>query len=135
MKKKFNCLMLTSTLVCNSWVMIMDFKIFDTPVNPISTRLCPPQYYQPPQIFRPCDGPVQALQILTNDDEVENWSLSSFLLAVFIIEISYYFTTVYYGVVVSSLNSQQAFRVQIPSAPFHYKKLYLKLQRYIVLKT
>ena len=25
---------------------------------------------------------LQALQILTNDDEVENWSLSSFLLAV-----------------------------------------------------
>ena len=25
---------------------------------------------------------IQALQILTNDDEVENWSLSSFLLAV-----------------------------------------------------
>ena len=20
-------------------------------------RLCPPQYYKPPQIFRPCDGP------------------------------------------------------------------------------
>ena len=28
---------------------------------------------------------VQALQILTNDDEVENWSLSSFLLAVIIL--------------------------------------------------
>ena len=25
---------------------------------------------------------LQALQILTNEDEVENWSLSSFLLAV-----------------------------------------------------
>ena len=36
--------------------------IFDRSVNPISTRgggrLCPPLYYQPPQIFRPCDGPV-----------------------------------------------------------------------------
>ena len=21
-------------------------------------RLCPPQYYQPPKIFRPCDGPA-----------------------------------------------------------------------------
>ena len=20
-------------------------------------RLCPPQYYEPPRIFRPCDGP------------------------------------------------------------------------------
>ena len=29
---------------------------------------------------------LQALQILTNDDEVENWSLSSFLLAVLIIQ-------------------------------------------------
>ena len=28
------------------------------------------------------DSQLQALQILTNDDEVENWSLSSFLLAV-----------------------------------------------------
>ena len=30
-------------------------------INPISTqggRLCPPQYYKPPQIFRPCDGPA-----------------------------------------------------------------------------
>ena len=26
---------------------------------------------------------LQALQILTNDDEVKNWSLSSFVLAVF----------------------------------------------------
>ena len=35
--------------------------IFDRSVNPISTRggrLCPPQYYQPSRIFRPCDGPV-----------------------------------------------------------------------------
>ena len=28
------------------------------------------------------DSQLQALQILTNDDEVQNWSLSSFLLAV-----------------------------------------------------
>ena len=36
-------------------------QVFDRSVNPISTmgdRLCPPQYYQPPRIFRPCDGPV-----------------------------------------------------------------------------
>ena len=34
--------------------------VFGQSVNPISTRggkLCPPQYYQPPRIFRPCDGP------------------------------------------------------------------------------
>ena len=37
--------------------------IFDRWVNPISTRggwLCPPQYYQLPQIFRPCVGPASA---------------------------------------------------------------------------
>ena len=34
---------------------------FGRSVNPISTRgvrLYPPQYYQPPRNFRPCDGPV-----------------------------------------------------------------------------
>ena len=34
--------------------------VFGQTVNPISTRgdrLCPPQYYEPPRIFRPCDGP------------------------------------------------------------------------------
>ena len=33
---------------------------FDRPVNPISTRgdrLCPPNYYCCPRIFRPSDGP------------------------------------------------------------------------------
>ena len=38
--------------------------VFDRSVNPISTRggwLCPPQYYQPPRIFRPCDGPALGL--------------------------------------------------------------------------
>ena len=35
--------------------------VFSRTVNPISTRgsrLCPPQYYEPPRIFRPCDGAV-----------------------------------------------------------------------------
>ena len=35
--------------------------VFSRTVKPISTRgsrLCPPQYYEPPRIFRPCDGPV-----------------------------------------------------------------------------
>ena len=35
--------------------------VFGKTVNPISTRgdrLCPPQYYEPPRIFRPCDGPA-----------------------------------------------------------------------------
>ena len=34
---------------------------FGRSVNPISTRgghIIPTQYYVPPQIFRPCDGPV-----------------------------------------------------------------------------
>jgi hypothetical protein len=31
---------------------------------------------------------LQALQILTNDDEVENWSLSSFLLAVLLVLVN-----------------------------------------------
>ena len=37
--------------------------IFGRSVNPISTRgsrLCPPKYYEPPRIFRPCDGPASA---------------------------------------------------------------------------
>jgi hypothetical protein len=36
--------------------------VFGRTVNPISTRgsrLCPPQYYEPPRIFRPCDGPAK----------------------------------------------------------------------------
>ena len=36
--------------------------VFSRTVNPyISSRgdrLCPPQYYEPPRIFRPCDGPA-----------------------------------------------------------------------------
>ena len=35
--------------------------VFGQSVNSILTRggkLCPSQYYQPPRIFRPCDGPV-----------------------------------------------------------------------------
>ena len=35
--------------------------VFSRTVNPISTRgsrLFPPQYYEPPWIFRPCDGPA-----------------------------------------------------------------------------
>ena len=45
---------------------------FGQTVNPISTRggrLYPPQYYQPPRIFRPCDGPeVTYLEIEINQE-------------------------------------------------------------------
>ena len=41
------------------------------------------QWYKAPKVQKyALNSQLQALQILTNDDEVENWSLSSFLLAV-----------------------------------------------------
>ena len=42
-------------------IMRIKHSVFGRSVNPISTsgsRLCPPQYYEPPRIFRPCDGPA-----------------------------------------------------------------------------
>ena len=44
------------------WGALAPPPVFGQTVNPISTRggrLYPPQYYEPPRIFRPCDGPEQ----------------------------------------------------------------------------
>ena len=52
--------------------------VFGRTVNPISTRgsrLCPPQYYEPPRIFRPCDGPAR--QQLPGDPSLNFLAMSS----------------------------------------------------------
>ena len=51
-------------------------------LTPIVSRL-KSRWYQAQKVQKyALNSQLQALQILTNDDEVENWSLSCFLLAV-----------------------------------------------------
>ena len=53
---------------------------------------CGDLLYKPQKVQKyALNSQLQALQILTNDDEVENWSLSSFLLAVPISFFFYFF--------------------------------------------
>ena len=57
--------------------------VFDRSVNLSSTggggRLCPPQYYQPPRNFRPCDWPENMMYIsrtskLEGGQVFQNWT-------------------------------------------------------------
>ena len=60
----------------NNYIEICD--LFSRPVFRSKSKLYKAQKVQKYAL----NSKLQALQILKNDDEVENWSLSSFLLAV-----------------------------------------------------
>ena len=85
--KQHSCKNITTTLIQIS--RLFHFGFFSTTnhhmmiwLTPIVTR-SKSKWYKAQKVQKyALNSKIQTLQILKNDDEIENWSLSSFLLAV-----------------------------------------------------
>ena len=84
----YSCNNITTTLIQIS--RLFYFGFFSKTSHPIVSR-SKSKWYKAQKVQKcALNSQIQALQILTNDDEVENWSLSNFLLAAqFVIWILY----------------------------------------------
>ena len=78
--RAYSCNNITTTLIQIS--RLFYFGFFSKTNHPIVSR-SKSKWYKAQKVQKyALNWQLQTLQILTNDDEVENWSLSSFLLAV-----------------------------------------------------